>query len=131
MKRIIIFLILAISMFGFMGCGDWVDDADIASHNVSKDADNFKVYRRAVFYNGITNEYILEVQGYLSIEADTMDGQLEVTVKTENGTYLKHFLGLSDNVTYFVEQLEPSLVSDKRYKVVFKPSAIVPMVEVR
>lgn len=95
--------------------------------NLLKDTDMFQVYRRAVFYNGITNEYILEVQGYLSIEDE--GNQLEVTVKLNDGSYLKHFLGLSDNVTYFVEQIESRYVSDDRYKVIFKPSVILPMIE--
>ena len=98
----------------------------IASHNLSKDADDFKIYRRVVFYNGITDKYILEVDGYSSIYVDKEDGQLELTVKTKDGKFIKHFLGLSDNVTYFAEQLNPENVSSNRYKVVFKPSEIVP-----
>lgn len=98
----------------------------IASHNLSKDADDFKIYRRVVFYNGITDKYILEVDGYSSIYVDKEDGQLELIVKTEDGKFIKHFLGLSDNVTYFAEQLNPENVSSNRYKVVFKPSEIVP-----
>ena len=106
-------------------------DAMVASSNLSTDADNFKIYRRVIFYNGITNDYILSVEGYCSIEVDTVDNQLALTVKKDDGTYLKHYLGLSDNTTYFVEQLDPATVSDKRYKVVFKPSVVIPTIEVR
>ena len=84
-------------------------------------------FRRVVFYNGITDEYILSMQGYCSIEDHA--GQLEVTIKKDDGTYLKHHLGLSDNVTYFSEQLTASEVSDKRYTVIFKPSTIIPSIE--
>jgi hypothetical protein len=45
------------------------------------------------------------------------------------GPSLKHFLGLSDNVTYFVEQIEGRPVSEQRYRVVFKPSVIVPDID--
>lgn len=127
MKRTILVLLVAIfAILAFAGCES---DAYVASRNVSQMADNFQIYRRAVFYNGITNEYILEIQGYLSIE--DQGNQLEVTVKTEDGLYLKHFLGLSDNVTYFVEQLNAEWVSDDRYRVNFKPTTIVPIVDVR
>lgn len=38
--------------------------------------------------------------------------QLEVTCKTGDGEYKKHYLGISDNVTYFVEQLDPDYALD-------------------
>jgi len=104
-------------------------DADVASQNISEDADMFKVYRRVVFYNGITNEYILQIQGYCSVE--TENDRLAVIVKTGEGKFLKHYLGLSDNVTYFAEQLNPINVSTKKYKVIFKPSVIVPDIDLK
>ena len=106
-------------------------DARVASSNLSKDADMFRIYRRVVFYNGITDQYILQIEGYCSINVDSTDGQLELTVKTDDGKFMKHYLGLSDNVTYFVEQLDPATVNNKSYKVIFKPSAIIPDVEVK
>lgn len=43
----------------------------------------------------------------------------------------KHFLGLSDNVTYFAEQTDSAKASQYQYRVVFKPQAIVPDIEIR
>ena len=105
-------------------------DADVASKNLSKAADQFEIQRRVVFLNGITDEYMLTIEGLCSIEADEVDSQLEVTCKTGEGEYKKHFLGLSDNVTYFVEQMESADVSTSRYRVVFKPSTVIPDIEV-
>lgn len=125
MKNFIkIALLVLTSLTLFNSCGD---DAYVASQNLSKAADQFEIYRRVVFYNGITDNYILSVEGYCSIKDAA--GQLEVTIKTESGTYLKHHLGLSDNVTYFSEQLDPKYVSDKRYRVIFKPTTIIPNVD--
>ena len=124
MRKIIVLLMLLIAMVMFTGCRR---ASDVASYNVSKDADQFRVYRRVVFYNGITDSYILMVEGFCSIE--TLNGELSLMVKTDDGKYLKHFLGLSDNVTYFAEQLDPSTVDTKHYSVVFKPSIIIPFVE--
>lgn len=104
-------------------------DADVANRNLSKDADNFGILRRIVFINGITDQYLMEVTGYCSIL--DAEGQLEVTCKTGPDQFKKHFLGLSDNVTYFAEQLEAANVSDDHYTVVFKPSVIVPDPELR
>jgi hypothetical protein len=114
----------------FAGCGLKCSDASVARHNLEVAEQNFQVFRRVVFYNGITGEYILTIEGRLAIIVDT-DGDLVVTVKTENGTYLKHYLGLSDNVTYFSEALEANDVSTRQYKVIFKPSVIIPTIEMK
>jgi len=106
-------------------------DADVASANLSKAADQFEVSRRIVFYNGITGEYMLTIEGLCSLGNHDKAGQLSVTCKTGAKDYKKHFLGLSDNVTYFVEQVAPSAASPHHYRVVFKPLAIVPDVEIR
>ena len=116
---------LLLIMLVFTGCSD----ADVASSNLSRAAEQFEVTRRVVFYNGITGEYILVVEGRCSIEADTMDSQLELTCKTGKDAFKKHFLGLSDNVTYFAEQLEAEDVSVYRYRVIFKPETIVPDID--
>lgn len=130
MKRILgsllgLLIVLVISLI-FGGCAR---DADVASRNLSVAADQFEITRRVIFYNGITGEYMLQVEGRCSINADTLDNQLELTCKTSPTAYKKHFLGLSDNVTYFVEQLEESNADVYRYKVIFKPSVIIPDVD--
>lgn len=105
------------------------DDATIASRNLSKAADMFEVNRRIVFYNGITSEYILSLEGLCSIKDEGY--QLEVTCKTGPTSFKKHFLGLSDNVTYFAEQLEAAQANVYHYRVIFKPQAIIPDIDVR
>lgn len=119
---------LAALMLLGVGLASCSSDADVASENLSKDAEQFKILRRVVFLNGITDTYLLSIEGYCSIEDG--GGQLEVTCKTGPGQYKKHFLGLSDNVSYFVEQLDSANVSTSQYKVIFKPSVIVPDVDV-
>ena len=104
-------------------------DADVVSSNLSQDADNFEINRRIVFFNGITDTYLLSIEGFCSIKDENK--QLEVTCKTDPGTYKKHFLGLSDNVSYFVEQMDDTEVNAYHYKVVFKPDIIVPDIEIR
>ena len=106
------------------------DDAMIANRNLTKAADNFEIQRRIVFMNGITDEYLMVIEGRCALTADTKDNQLEVLCKVGDG-FKKHFLGLSDNVTYFAEQLEPKAVSVDNYRVTFKPQVIVPDVDVR
>jgi len=121
-----IFRILLVTFLVLLtGC----DDATTVSHNLSKAAQNFEVDRRVIFYNGITDTYMLTVEGRCAIE-DQGD-QLEVTCKVGKDQYKKHFLGLSDNVTYFAEQLHTADVSAYHYRVTFKPQVIVPDVDAR
>lgn len=127
----IVFAVLALVVtLSFTSCGKLVSDAAVARSNLETAEQNFEVVRRVVFYNGITGEYILTIEGKLAIIVDS-DGDLVVTVKTNEGKYLKHYLGLSDNVTYFSEALLPSDVSVSSYKVIFKPSTIIPTIEMK
>lgn len=106
-------------------------DADVASHNLSQAADQFQIQRRVVFYNGITGDYILTIEGLCSLGNNDSAGQLTVTCKTGPTSYKKHFLGLSDNVTYFAEQMEAAEVGVYHYQVIFKPSVIIPDLQIR
>jgi hypothetical protein len=127
MKKVLLFLVIAILSLGVLfGC----TNADIASSNLSKQADMFQINRRIVFYNGITGEYILVIEGFCSLGNKDATGELSVTCKVGDNAYKKHFLGLSDNVTYFAEQIDSENVSVNNYKVIFKPSAIIPDIEI-
>ena len=117
-------LLALISAFVMLGCAR---DAQVASHNLSKQSDMFQVDRRVIFYNGINGEYILTIEGKCSIESTST--QLEVTCKTGFASYKKHFLGLSDNVTYFAEQIGSIGVDVYRYEVVFKPESLIPNID--
>lgn len=105
--------------------------ADRASENLSTAADNFEVTRRIVFYNGITGDYILVIEGLCSLGNNDAPGSLSVTCKTSPTEYKKHFLGLSDNVTYFAEQIESSNVDPYHYRIIFRPAAIIPDIDVQ
>ena len=120
-------LLIAALLLLVVGC----NEADVASRNVSEAADRFQIQRRIVFYNGITNEYMLTIEGLCSLgNYDSLE-ELTVTCKVGPDTYKKHFLGLSDNVTYFVEQIEAARVSGYHYKVTFRPSVILPDIDIR
>jgi len=105
----------------------------VASRNLSVAAEQFEIQRRVVFFNGITDKYLLEITGLCSVETSdaALGGSLEVTCKTGPTTFKKHFLGLSDNVSYFVEQIESVNASVYNYRVIFKPDVIVPNIDLK
>ena len=127
MKRIVSAIALVGIAAGIAGC----TDADIASSNLSKAADMFEIQRRIVFYNGITGDYMLTVEGLCSLGNFDKDRELSVTCKIGPNAFKKHFLGLSDNVTYFAEQVETAPGDVYHYRVIFKPSAIIPDIQVK
>jgi len=102
-------------------------DAQVASRNLSRAAEMFEINRRVIFFNGITDTYMMTIEGRCSIE--DQKNQLEVTCKTGPSAFKKHFLGLSDNVSYFVEQLGTADVSVFHHRVVFRPQSIIPDVD--
>lgn len=114
-------VMLALGVLVLAGCSS---EAQTSSYNLSKAADQFEIDRRVVFFNGITDTYLLSIEGKCSITDQR--NQLEVTCKIADEGYKKHFLGLSDNVSYFVEQLEPVAVDGYHYRVIFRPETIVP-----
>jgi len=127
MRRVLLLAVVLIALA--LVASACTSDADVASRNLSTAADQFEVQRRIVFFNGITDTYLLEITGKCSIQADVMDDQLEVTCKIAPDEFVKHFLGLSDNVSYLVEQLEPIGVDVFHNRLIFKPEVIVPNVD--
>lgn len=126
-RKIIAGLFLLI-MLALAGCSS---QADTVSYNISKDADSYKITRQIVFYNGITGDYVAEVTGRCSIGNDDDAGKLSYTCKVGPDTYIKNYLGLSDNVTWFALQVRPSKTDPYHYTVIFKPEEIVPNVDLQ
>ena len=121
---------VVVAACGLTGCSA----ADIASRNLSQASDNFEINRRITFVNGITDQYLLTIEGRCSIndsDDDNSKGQLEVTCKVGDNSYKKHFLGLSDNVTYVVEQLDAATVDAYRYRIIYRPGTLVPDVDLQ
>ena len=65
MKKSLLLVLTITLLAAVVGCST---DADLASRNLSKAAEQFQIERRIVFYNGITDNYILSVEGRCSVE---------------------------------------------------------------
>ena len=119
MKKIITVILLSLLL---VGCSE----ADRVSNNLSQEADNFNDVRQITVMNCLKGEVLFQMTGKMSIYADTSDNQLEVTVEDENGEYKKHFIGLSDNVTYVIEDITTGDVSKYKYTLNFNPNMVIP-----
>ncbi len=110
-----------------VGCSS---EADTISDNLSKSADSFEVQRRVVFFNGITDKYLLTVEGLCALDTESSK-KITVTCKVGEDQYKKHYLGLSDNVSYFVEQTDAEYKDAYHYKVLFRPEGIIPDIDLQ
>lgn len=128
MKKLIGALVALLAIVTLSGCAR---DSDVASRNISNDADNFKVLRKITFINTVSGEVLYTVEGNMSIKADTADNQLEITAKTGKDKFQKHILGLSPRTVYIVQQQEWQEANQYNFQITWKPSALVPDVEIR
>jgi hypothetical protein len=131
LRKFIALIILTTILTIIAGCNPLAHESDTVSENLSREADRFNIPRRVLFINGITDKYLLSIEGYCALGNNDPAGEVTVVCQTGPGLYKKHFLGLSDNVTYMVEQLDAAQVSKDHYKVVFRPETIIPDVEIR
>lgn len=124
-KRILsILAVLTLIIALFVGCRQ----ADRVSYNLSKEADNFNIVRQITVINCITGDVLFQMSGKMSITPDPNENQLKILVESD-GVYQKHFIGLSDNVTYVVNDLNlgRNEVSKYKYTIKFNPNMWLPL----
>ena len=118
-------MILTTLLFAIALCG--CTEADKVSYNLSQEADNFNDVRQITVINCIQGDVLFQMSGRMSIQPDPTENQLEVIVEHKEGLYKKHFIGLSDNVTYVVEDLEVDNVDQYSYTLNFNPKMWIPV----
>lgn len=125
MKKIVCACLIVVLALGlFAGCDT---QASRVSYNLSQEADNFNNVRQVTVINCLQGDVLFQMTGKISITADTMDNQLEIIVEDEDGQYKKHFIGLSDNVTYVVEDITSGDVDNYKYTLNFNPKMWLPI----
>ena len=118
-----VFIAAVIGATVLAGCDT---EANRVSYNLSQEADNFNDIRQITVINCLQGDVLFQMTGKMSITADTADNQLEVIVEDEKGEYKKHFIGLSDNVTYVVEDVTAGDVEKYKYTLNFNPEMWLP-----
>lgn len=126
--RILVGALAALALLGGTVACD--SDAKKASDNLSTAADNFEIQRQIIFLNGITGEYIQVIEGRCSVDTPS-EKKLTVTCKVGENEFVKHFLGLSDNVTWTAIQTSPARASTYHTRIILKPANIIPDLQVK
>lgn len=125
-KKLAIIFAVAMMVAGIMmGCSQ----KDRVNSNLTKEADNFNVVRQLTVINCIEGDVLFQMTGRMAITADTSDNQLEIIVEENDDDYVKHFVGLSDNVTYVIEDLNLGKNDVEKYKYTlnFNPNMWIPV----
>ena len=124
-KRILAIVLASASIIGLSACSE----ASRVESNLTKEADNFNVVRQLTVINCLQGDVLFQMSGKMSITADVSDNQLEIIVENEDGNYTKHFVGLSDNVTYTIEDLNLGAndVNKYQYTLNFNPNMWLPV----
>ena len=125
MKMLVAGMGLIILCITMTGCID-ERQSDKVSYNISMQADNFNVIRQITVINCIQGDVLFQMTGKMSLEVDETESQLEITVEDDDGSYKKHFIGLSDNVTYTVEDVTDNYVDNYHYTLNFNPKMWLP-----
>lgn len=118
-KNIVITVIGLVLLVGMIVLGFSLrTEADVANHNLTKDADYFSCERKITVYNARTDTIILEATGYMSLSNNEM-GELIATFKVGENEYKKSYIYLNDNVLYVVEDISGTHTDPYHYEMVF------------
>lgn len=121
-KFILVIMLGLIVMFVLTGCRQ----ATRVSYNLSQEADSFNIARKLTVINQRTDTILFQMTGNFSIKYDA-DGDLNVIGENDDGTYYKHFVHISDEITFIVEDLGKTEVNKHKYEINFNPKMIVPV----
>ena len=88
-KKITFSIIIGILTIGCIGCSK----ASTVNYNLSKDANNFNIYRKITVTNARTDTIMLQAEGYMSL-SNTSENELVITIKTGEDTYYKDYISL-------------------------------------
>jgi hypothetical protein len=103
------------------GCSS---QADTVSHNLSQDADSFKIHRDIVVMNGITGEALYQISGLCSLGNDDSGHKHTITCKIGKDTYVKELMWIGDQDEVLSVQSEPTHADPYAYRIIVKPQTL-------
>lgn len=112
-KTVALLLALAVLL---TGC----NSASRVNHNLSKQANEFNIYRKITVMNMRTDKVVLTVEGYMAL-TNNDDNELVVTIQTGEHKYYKDYIYLNEWTCYIMEQTEPTSTSRYFYEIVVFP----------
>lgn len=125
-KKLLTILAVLSMALGITACST----AHTVNYNLSKEANEFNVYRRVTVTNARTDTIMLQAEGYMSLSNNDVN-ELVVTIKTGENQYYKDYIYLNDWTCYVMEQTEPKGTDKYHYELMFYPERLIPSVEIK
>lgn len=129
-NTIVSLLIMAMLMATFILLSGCQRQASVVSQNLSLEADSFNVTRRLTVINTRAddgnNAVLFQMTGNFSIDKET-DGDLAIIGENDDGTYYKHFVYLTRDISYIVEDIGRNSVNKHKFEINFNPQMIIPI----
>jgi outer membrane lipoprotein-sorting protein len=127
MKKVLsVILVVLMFLLMFTGC----TQAERVSANISQQADSFNVTRQFTVINTRAEDgnvsILFQMTGNFSIQK-TGDGDVDVIGENPDGTFYKHFVYLSQDITYVVQDLDSTAVNKHKFEINFNPKMIIPV----
>ena len=118
----LLLVLICFSAIALTGCRE----SERVSYNLSQEADNFNVTRQLTVFNTRNSDILFQMTGNFSIEKEA-DGDLAVIGENPNGTYYKHFVLMSRDITYTVIDIGTTTVDRYQFTINFNPNMAIPV----
>ena len=118
MKKLYAF-ILAVVLLTLCSC----TEVTRVDYNLGQQADNFNIEWQITVFNTRTDTVLFQMTGVFSLQ-NSGANELEVICEVKMGEYRKHFIYLSQDTTYVVEDLGGANVDQYHYELNFLPQMI-------
>lgn len=118
MKKKLLAVVIAAAVLGstLTGCRE----SQRVSYNLGKSADAFNITRQITVFNTRTDTVLFQMTGKMSL-SDNTSNELEVIVEDSEGSYKKHFIYLSQDSTYIVEDVTGTFSDPYHYELNILP----------
>ena len=115
-------LLTLLAVLFLVGCRE----SNRVSYNVSREADSFGVVRRVTVINMRSDNIVFEAVGNIAI--DTSDSEkLIVIMQTDEDTYKKHYINMTEWNMYVVEDIEGAKADQYKYEIRYIPETVIPL----
>lgn len=118
MKKLYAFILAAV-LLTLCSC----TEVTRVDYNLVQQADNFNIERQITVFNTRTDTVLFQMTGVFSLQ-NSGANELEVICEVKKGEYRKHFIYLSQDTTYVVEDLGGANVDQYHYELNFLPQMI-------
>lgn len=120
MKKQIKLLLVCFTVLVAIICLVACTELNRVQYNLEQDADNFNITRQITVFNTRTDTVLFQMTGLIALSNNTAN-ELVVTCETAYNVYKQHYIYLSEDTTYVVEDVTGTYEDKFHYELNFLP----------